>query len=85
MPLNCLIEVLLEIELEDKGLLAAKNRQQDILDADLELHSIDVAEILLKALKAKVFMLVTCATVDVHCSRGRCRCRAAQGCRSHHV
>ena len=68
MPLNCLIEVLLEIELKDESLLAPKYRQQNILDADLELHSVHIAEILLKALKAKVFMLVTCATIDIHCS-----------------
>ena len=57
MPLNSLVEVLIKVELVDKCLLLANDWHKDVLDTNLELGCIDVAEVLLVSLESQVFLL----------------------------
>ena len=57
MSLDCLIEVLPQVQLEDKGFLLAKDGHQDVLDADLQLSGVHVAEVLLEPLEPKIVLL----------------------------
>ena len=62
VPLYRLIEVFIEVELVDESFLFAKDRHQNVLDTDLELSSVNVAEVLFEPFKPQVILL--CAFLD---------------------
>lgn len=58
MPPNSQVEIFSKVKLVDESLFLAQDWQQNILDTNLQLCSIDVPKVLLEALEAHINLLI---------------------------